>query len=313
MATKNSNGASPARRFFAVLLFYAMAFTTISCGHTHAATSNVSMETVMQAIHDYGNGHQPASTSITGAPPAPAQFTNMLNGPMDRTVVYAGYIAAAFEQSDFARLEMEAQRDRSEQSRLIGGVWKLNDFYDGVAKPRATNGDIDAAYQAQFASIKKWIVAYHDSATARIALAVAYLNYASAARGTGYANAVSGSDWELHAQRTQMALNSLLEATKLKEKCPYWYEAMQLVAINQSWDKPLARELVDQAEAFEPSYYHFYREYANYLLPKWDGAEGDTQAYAEEISARLGGVRGDIVYFEIATFQACQCNPTRIP
>lgn len=79
MATKNSNGASPARKFFAVLLFYAMAFTTISCGHTHAATSNVPMETVMQAIHDYGNGHQPASTSITGAPPAPAQFTNMLS------------------------------------------------------------------------------------------------------------------------------------------------------------------------------------------------------------------------------------------
>lgn len=117
------------------------------------------------------------------------------------------------------------------------------------------------------------------------------------------------SAWELHAHRTQMALNSFLEATKLKEKCTYWYEAMQLVAINQSWDKPLARELVDQAEAFEPSYYHFYREYANYLLPKWDGEEGDTQAYAEEISARLGGVRGDIVYFEIATLQACQCNP----
>ena len=94
---------------------------------------------------------------------------------MDPTVVYADYIAAAFAQSDFARLEMEAQRDRSEQSRLIGGVWKLNDFYDGVAKPEATNGDIDAAYQAQFASIKKWIAAYPDSATARIALAVVYL------------------------------------------------------------------------------------------------------------------------------------------
>lgn len=231
MATKNSNGASPARKLFVVLLLYAMAFTTISCGHTHAATSNVPMETVMQTIHDYGKGHPPAPTYITGAPPASAQFTKMLNGPMDPTVVYAGYIAAAFEHADFARLEMEAQRDRSEQSRLIGGVCKLNDFYDGVAKPQATNGDMDAAYQTQFTSIKKWIAAYPDSATARIALAVAYLNYASAARGTGYANTVSDSAWELHAQRTQMALNALLEAAKLQEKCPYWYEAMQLVAI----------------------------------------------------------------------------------
>jgi hypothetical protein len=86
---------------------------------------------------------------------------------------------------------------------------------------------------------------------------------------------------------------------------------MQNVALAQGWDKQQARELLDEASAFEPTYYHFYREYANFLLPKWYGEEGDTQAFAEEVSTRLGNPDGDIVYFEIASLLACQCDEQR--
>ena len=97
----------------------------------------------------------------------------------------------------------------------------------------------------------------------------------------------------------------------LKEKCPYWYEAMQVVALNEGWDKPQARKLFDQAAAFEPTYYHFYREYANYLLPKWYGEEGETRLFfAEEVSSRLTPPDASVV-FEIASLLACQCDKER--
>jgi len=48
-----------------------------------------------------------------------------------------------------------------------------------------------------------------------------------------------------------------------------------------------------------------YRLYANYLEPKWYGTEGEAEAFAEQISRRLGGKEGDFVYFEIASLLNC--------
>ena len=108
-----------------------------------------------------------------------------------------------------------------------------------------------------------------------------------------------------------MAKAVLVQSAKLKEKCPYWFEAMQHVSLAEGWDKQQARELLDQAAAFEPDFYHYYREYANFVLPKWYGDEGDQPAFAEEMSKRLPAPLGSIVYFEIASLQACQCDPSR--
>jgi hypothetical protein len=52
------------------------------------------------------------------------------------------------------------------------------------------------------------------------------MSYAGAARGGGYADTVSQSGWNLFAERTTVAKATLIEAATLKEKCPYWYEAM---------------------------------------------------------------------------------------
>ncbi len=94
----------------------------------------------------------------------------------------------------------------------------------------------------------------------------------------------------------------------MKERCPYWYEAMQRVALALGWEKRQARELLDAAAAFEPSYYHFYRQYANVLLPEWYGEDGETQAFAEEVSKHLGDPDGPIVYFEVVSLLAGQCQ-----
>jgi len=159
--------------------------------------------------------------------------------------------------------------------------------------------------------VKKWATSHPQSEAAQIALALTYLSYGSFARGSGYANTVSDSGWKKFHDCTAQGKAVLLDAAKLPEKDPFWYEAMQGVALDEGWDKADARELFDQAIAFEPGYYHYYREYGNFLLPKWYGEEGDTQAFAEEITAKLPEPQGSILYFEIASLLACQCDPQR--
>jgi hypothetical protein len=224
---------------------------------------------------------------------------------------YQAHIGELLAQGDFAALEKEAKQVRADKSRLSGGIWKIAAFYDGVNEPPASDEAAASDWNAHFASIKKWIAAYPESATARIALASTYDHFGSAARGGGYADTVSEEGWKLLAENMALAKSTLLDAARLKEKCPYWYEAMQSVALSEGWDKRQARELLDQAAAFDPSYYHYYRMYANSRLPKWGGEEGETQVFAEEISKRLGSPQGDIVYFEIASLLACQCDKER--
>ena len=265
------------------------------------------MTTVMQAIRDYGHGQQPIPRTST----EPQLAHDSGSDPSDLDGPYQAHIGLIFAQGDLAQMEQVAQQVRVDKSRLSGGVWKLFGFYEGVSKPPARDNSTDSEWSAHIKDLKKWTAAYPGSATARIALAQAYINYAWFARGSGYSNTVSDSGWDLFGERIALAKATLIEAAHLKEKCPYWYEAMQIVALAEGWDKRQARELFDQARAFDPTYYHYYREYANFLLPKWYGEEGETQALAEEISSRLPGSDGSIVYFEIASLLACQCDKER--
>ncbi len=308
MFTSTGIPASTCSKRFVVILIFAAALSQVSCGHTQAAAP-IPMDTVMQAVHDYGKGHQPnnarAKTVKVHIAASAEEFLNDSDGS------YQINIATMLGQSDFASLEKEAQKVRADKSRLHGGTWKIFGFYEGAGKLAAGSPASESDWEAHFTILKKWVAAYPESATAHIALAQAYIEYAWAARGTGYAESVSGSGWDSFGERIGMAKKTLLETAKLKEKCPYWYEAMQTVALAEGWDKAQARELFDQAVAFQPDYYHYYREYAYYLLPKWYGEEGETQAFAEDVAARLSEPDASITYFEIAGLRACQCDSER--
>jgi hypothetical protein len=112
----------------------------------------------------------------------------------------------------------------------------------------------------------------------------------------------------LFAERFRLAKAALLEAARPNDRCPYWFELMHMTAGAEGWDKPSAKEIFKKATAFEPTYYHFYREYANYLQPKWYGEEGKAEAFAEQIPDHVGSDDGDIIYFEVATLLGCHCQ-----
>jgi hypothetical protein len=295
------------RKCLTVALVCAICLGEISCGHTNASSPPIPMTAVMQAVREYNRGQRPTLPTST----APLATQDSPTNSSDADGPYQAHVGLLFAQGDLAAIEKIAHQVRIDKSRLSGGVWKLVGFYEGVSKPPARDHSTDGEWSAHIDDLKKWVAAYPESATARIALAQAYIDYAWFARGSGYSNSVSDSSWELFTKRIALAKATLVEAARLEEKCPYWYEAMQTVALAEGWDKKQARELFDQATAFDPTYYHYYREYANFLLPKWYGEEGETQAFADEVSSRLPEPDASIIYFEIASLLACQCDKDR--
>jgi hypothetical protein len=219
--------------------------------------------------------------------------------------------ARILKEEKFLELDCLADHARSGKERLPGGLWKIHLLYQGLRQPvpfpmHATPEDWADLVQR----LQRWVKARPESITARVALALAYLGYAGDARGSGYANTVSESGWKLFEERTAEAKRILKEASKLATKCPEWYVAMQLVSVNQGWSVTEARALFEEANKFEPEYYTYARDFAYYLLPKWSGEAGDTEKFVQEIADRIGGDKGDILYFQVAAadYVVCGCD-----
>jgi hypothetical protein len=219
--------------------------------------------------------------------------------------------ARILKEEKFAELDCLADHARSGKERLPGGLWRIQLLYEGLRQPvpypmHATQEDWTYLLQR----LQKWVEARPESITARVALALAYLDYAHDARGSGYANTVSDSGWKLFEKRTAEAKRILEEASTLATKCPEWYVAMQMVSINQGWSVAEARALFEEANKFEPEYYIYARDLAYYLLPKWSGDAGDTEKFVQETADRIGGDKGDILYFQVAAadYVICGCD-----
>lgn len=292
LSIQNERLARPA----SLLLLFVASLGLEACGHTEAAPPAVPMDTVMQTIRSYGRGHQ--------GTPAPAP-----SGVPDATsATYMENIRTLLDQGNYAELEAIAQTNRSERGRFVAGDWRNNDFFNSVVWVRSNAPLKDSDYQHQFDKLKKWQAARPDSAAAKIAFAKLYVQYADFARGAGYADTVSNRQWAQYRARTAIAKQALLEAATLKERDPHWYFVMEGIAHNEGWEKADMRELLDQALAFEPDYFHFYRVYSYYILPQWYGDPGELRAFAEEVASKHPEPGGSILYFQILSTLSCYCE-----
>jgi hypothetical protein len=226
---------------------------------------------------------------------------------------YQAAIRQHFEKEEFELLDKLAATARSTKARLPGGFWTIHIIYEPLMEPpQGTYKATDANFAAHIERLNRWVAQRPKSITARVALAGAYMNYAANARGGGYANTVSEDGWRLYAERSATAGKILVEAFELPEKCPEWYLEMQGMINAQDGGPEMERAMFEKAVAFEPEYHYYYRVRADHLLPKWGGNEGDAAAFATEAADRLGGAKGDMIYYQIGSFLNCGCDNDRL-
>jgi hypothetical protein len=216
-----------------------------------------------------------------------------------------------FKNEQYGQIDALAQQLRTQRMRFRGGAWQLNVVYGAINSPGSMTATY-AEWQTLIAQLQQWIAADQGSPTPRIALGQAYLTFAWKARGNGFSNTVSPQGWDLFNQRVASARSALEEARRLSVDCPEWYRAMQTVALAQSWPRKQVDELTRTAMAHDPGYFYFALAEANYLLPKWYGKPGDTEAYARQVADAVGGRDGDALYFLIAAHINC-CRRTQAP
>ena len=249
-----------------------------------------------------------AQTKSKAAPDACANFGDAFQGSNDLVALqaYRSAVRRLVDLEDFNQLDCIADTIRTKHARFPGGKWQLYTFYRGASEVpgHATEED----WNNLIGHLQKWTASNPKSVTAPVALASAYVNFAWHARGDGYGDTVTDSGWKLFGQRVDKAKKILDDASALPTKCPHWYSVMQLVATAQGWDLARNAELLKQATALAPDYYYYYRALANYMLPKWEGQEGDASNFAEQSANRVGGTKGDILYFRIAEGVVCACD-----
>ena len=247
-------------------------FLLSSCGYVRALVAQAQDQAQAQdadRLVEISRTYATSALPSAATPPTPSSKTQSAAVPVDDgpEYEYESQIMMYLVRNDYDSLDREARDARSRKVRFKGGPWKLYDFYEGISKPPSGDQATDEDWNLQIEALKAWVAARPESAAARIALAETYLSYGWRARGSGYADTVSDDGWNLFGQRVSMAASALVDAAKLKEKCPYWFEVMQQVALAQGWDKSQAKELLDAAMSFEPGFYHYYREIPTFCCP----------------------------------------------
>jgi hypothetical protein len=220
---------------------------------------------------------------------------------------YRDAVAQLLKQEKFAELDCIADAARASKARFSGGGWKLRNIYLGLESPRPGHPTHED-WIKHLELVERWVHQTPYSVAAPIARCESYTSYAWDARGDGMSDSVSESGWKLFAEHLEKAKAILDSHASLADKCPDWYVAMQNVALGQSWDRSRATALLQKAIEFEPRYQYYYRIYANYLLPKWNGEDGDASRFAEESANRVGGEAGEALYFQIAEVIVCGCQ-----
>jgi hypothetical protein len=285
--------AGNARQFVVLVV---LSVGLVSCQKTHALQATPSVP-------------RPESATCALGEEEAAGLNDDLSIHMGALHEYESTISGLLKQEKFETLDCLADHARAHKERFPGGMWKIHELYRGITVPviapqHATTEDWETLLQR----LQRWKTANPNSITARVALAGAYVGYAYDARGTGDGNTVSNSGWKLLHERIAQAKVILDDASSLPVKCPEWYLVMQDVALDEDGSTDRLRSLFEEAYKFEPGYYYYARALAIYLLPKWQGRPGDTERFVEEISDRVGGDSGDILYFQISSSSAVLCG-----
>jgi hypothetical protein len=206
-------------------------------------------------------------------------------------------LVEALERGEYAKLDSLAASLRKSKAVFDTGRWKLNEFYQQVSS--VPDGSPESDYLRRIKHLQKWSNQKPPSITADIALCMAYRQYAWEARGTGYAKTISTENRRLYVERIKMAKSVLMSCQLRQKECPGWWNALQLIALDEGWDRKRYDALLAEALKQEPTFVGFYNNAACHLLRRWYGTDGEWEKFALTVADTAGGEAGDILYAQI--------------
>jgi hypothetical protein len=196
----------------------------------------------------------------------------------------------------FDELDRMATTYRRGRVRMVGGGWRLDSFYAALNPEMATEKDT----ADHLARLERWTKQRPESITARVAYANSLIRWAWVARGNGSGLSVTAEGARLFEERIAKARQVLEGAATMRPMCPQWFAETMTVGLAQGWDEAKMREVFERGIELEPDYFYLHKQFANYLLPKWEGKPGDASRFAKESADTRGGDAGDILYLQIA-------------
>jgi hypothetical protein len=211
------------------------------------------------------------------------------------------YSSSALKSGNYEDLTSKIDEARKTRERIPGGYWKLYALYDGISLPNVDMNASPSEWEEHLARLQEWKSKMPNSITARIAFAQGLISFGFEARGYDTIDKISDDSIRLFQQRVAQGRKELLDAKELTPKCPHWYQAMLRVGLAQGLDKSEYDRVFEEGFQLEPTYYHLPREKMTYLLPQWMGKEGDLSKFVNDLSERIGGDEGGIMYFELAS------------
>lgn len=189
--------------------------------------------------------------------------------------------AALLAARKFGELDRALDALRSRREHLTSGAPKLSAFYGGLMREPIDPQLLDL--------LQEWREKAPRSPGARIASAMAYVEYAWQARGSGTIDTVTPQGAALWRKRCLQAARFLDEAQRMTQSDPALFTTRMEVALGGVGDRKTVEKAFSMAVAADPNYYPAYWAKAWYLTPRWYGEPGEALAVADASVAARGG------------------------
>jgi hypothetical protein len=215
---------------------------------------------------------------LSGPPQKPRRVP--VNPCQERLVIdsYCNLVTGWVQRRDFAGLEYQGQKLRSEKTCLSDGMPKLELFYDitsgvNVGQPKWEK-------IAEFH--ESWLKAHPQSISARVSRARYFIGYAWHARGGGYANTVSEEQWKRFGEHIEEAERELRRPIT-REDPMAWCAWITLAQAN-GWEKSMVESCIQNCRKLIPGCSAPLYYASSYYLPRWHGQPGEWELFAEACS-----------------------------
>jgi len=202
---------------------------------------------------------------------------------------------------EFLKLEQLAETLREEQSFFSTSIPKLQVFYEGIQGD--LENEMDKVILERMAYIRlldEWNETIQNSATAKIALADAYVDLAWDYRSSGLRDSITTHGGNKFKSLLAEAWKYLDLAEELNNNDPQLYTVRVWAGMGLNVHKVFQYEAVRHTLLVFPGYRATHKAMQAELLPRWGGDEGEVERFAEWLAAMTEEEYGDQMYALIA-------------